>query len=69
MFSTSCSCSHNFVTLDGKYQFGLVPTLSWLFTLFSKNRNCVTAAIMLYMDGSLDEADVLMIFDELEVRI
>ena len=46
-------------------QFGVLPTLPSLFTMFSKRKK---TAIMLHMNDRLDEPNVLMIFDELEVR-
>ena len=59
LVSPSSSCSIcNFVNDN---QFGLLPTLTWLFSMFSKKEN--KSSVMLYMDDTLDEKKkLLMIF-------
>ena len=39
-----------------------------LFSNVFKGKICVATAILLHMDHTLDEADVLMIFGDLEVQ-
>ena len=39
-----------------------------LFCNVFKGKICVATAILLHMDHTLDEADVLMIFGDLEVQ-
>ena len=51
LVSSSSSCSIcNFVNDN---QFGVLPTLTWLFSMFSKKEN--KSSVMLYMDDTLDE--------------
>ena len=69
LFSSSSSYSRNLLLWIENNQFRVLYPVFFFF-FFNRNlkeKICVVTAIILYRDDTLDEEDVLIIFDELEV--
>ena len=67
MFSSLSSCSRDLLLWIENYQFGVLYP-AFLLNVFSRKKYRVDTVIILYMDDTLEEKDVLLIFEVLEIQ-
>ena len=67
LFSSSSSCSRNLGLLIENNHFRVLYPVFFFFYVF-KEKLPITTTIMLCIDDTLHEEDVLVSFDELEVQ-